>query len=314
MEKLVKYVCIFAIYFLFVGAFIFILDLLFCISVDDAVEVTLIAWGLFAVLCVMRYFKNRCFSKNKKNVIKVKRAYINHIPYKRSIIVILICGLLYGGVCAVYQNTMIDIPWSLMEFGEKYPEAYVFVEEYHKYKNTPFDEDLKLKIVKGEIPLFIQWDRRWGYQYYGDDLLGINGCGPTCLSMVLCGLTGNSEWNPYRVARFSEEKGYYVQGEGTSWNLMVSGAEELGLYSEQGTISKKYIQDNLSSESPMICSMLPGDFTYTGHFIVLRGVDSNGNIMVNDPNSKQNSKKRWGIDELVPQIRSVWRYTIDTNK
>lgn len=314
MKKLVKYICVFAIYFLFVGVFIFILDFLFCISVDDAVEITLIAWGLFAVLCVMRCFKNRYFLENKKNVIKVKRAYINHLRYKQSIIVILICGLLCGGAYTVYQNTMVDIPWSLMEFGEKYPEAHVFVEEYHKYKNTPFDENLKLKIVKGEIPLFIQWDRRWGYQYYGDNLLGINGCGPTCISMVLCGLTENSEWNPYRVAQFSEEKGYYLQGEGTSWNLMVSGAEELGLHSEQGTVSKEYIQDNLSSKSPMICSMLPGDFTYTGHFIVLRGVDPNGNIMVNDPNSKQNSKKRWGIDELVPQIRSVWRYTIDTNK
>ena len=36
-----------------------------------------------------------------------------------------------------------------------------------------------------EFPLFLQWDRRWGYESYGDSCIGLAGCGPTCLSMVL---------------------------------------------------------------------------------------------------------------------------------
>jgi hypothetical protein len=65
---------------------------------------------------------------------------------------------------------------------------------------------------------------------------------------------------------------------------MTYGAEKLGLDSEQGTISTEYILNNLSDSTPMICSMKPGDFTYTGHFIILTGIDSNGDIIVNDPN------------------------------
>ena len=41
-------------------------------------------------------------------------------------------------------------------------------------------------------PLFLQWDPRWGYTEYGEDsFLGLSGCGPTCLSMVLYYLTGD---------------------------------------------------------------------------------------------------------------------------
>lgn len=182
---------------------------------------------------------------------------------------------------------------------------------YYKYKDKPVDEKIDLKITDGEIPLFIQWDKRWGYQNYGNNMIGIAGCGPTCISMVLCGLTQNEEYNPYFVAKFSEENNYYLNGVGTSWDLMTIGAKKLGLNSEQGTISSEYIMNRLSSSSPMICSMLPGDFTYTGHFIVLTGIDSKGNIIVNDPNSKKNSKKHWSLEVLIPQIKGIWRYSLN---
>ncbi|MBQ1871316.1 MAG: C39 family peptidase, partial [Lachnospiraceae bacterium] len=55
-------------------------------------------------------------------------------------------------------------------------------------------------------------------------------------------------------------------------------------------------------------SMKPGDFTYTGHFIVLTGIDEDGKIMVNDPNSRNNSDKHWDVDTLVKQIKALWVY------
>lgn len=227
------------------------------------------------------------------------------------VFLLLLCVLLIIGGLTVYKDSVDEeLPPSLEEFGEKYPEAQEFVNNYHKYKDRAFDPDLELEVTQGEIPLFIQWDSRWGYQTYGSNLLGINGCGPTSLSMVVCGLTGSTEWNPYRVAQLAEERGYYVDGVGTSWDLMTGGAEALGLHSEQGTVSAEYISEQLSVSSPMICSMYPGDFTYTGHFIVLTGLDENGDIIVNDPNSRINSEKHWSPDTLVPQIRSVWRYTL----
>ena len=196
----------------------------------------------------------------------------------------------------------------MLELKEKYPETADFVDSYAEYQDTEFDMDISDEIVEGEIPLFIQWDKRWGYCMYGNDFFGVHGCGPTCLAMVVCGLTNDSEYNPYDIAMFSMSNDYYISGQGTSWNLMTEGARNLGLTVESGNITQWYIEHNLSSQSPMICSMEPGDFTYTGHFIVLTGIDEDGKIIVNDPNSYINSKKHWEISDLLPQIKSIWCY------
>lgn len=58
-----------------------------------------------------------------------------------------------------------------------------------------------------QIPLFLQWDERWGYETYGDDFFATDACGPTTLSMVVCGLSGSAVWNPLEVARFADEQG-----------------------------------------------------------------------------------------------------------
>ena len=88
-----------------------------------------------------------------------------------------------------------------------------------RYTATRFREELK----EGGIPLFLQWDRRWGYKKYGSGLIGWTGCGPTCLAMASAGLTEAVSGHPHRVAEFSEKEGYYTPGAGTSWDLMTSG-------------------------------------------------------------------------------------------
>ncbi|MCD8230313.1 MAG: C39 family peptidase [Clostridiales bacterium] len=222
------------------------------------------------------------------------------------VLVITVSGFVRGRIS---RNP--DIPESLLEFAEKYPEAEKFVSDYPKKGNKDFNMDVSHEVKSGEIPLFIQWDERWGYKYYGDDFLAMTGCGPTCMSMVVCGLTGDTEWNSYEMACFAEEQGYYVDGVGTSWSLMTTGAEYFGLSATTGTVSESYIRDNLSESTPIICSVGPGDFTYSGHFIVLTGIDSDGNVIVNDPNSRKNSEKHWALEELVPQIKSLWIYGYD---
>ena len=204
------------------------------------------------------------------------------------------------------------LPPSLIELKNKYPETADFVDSYPEYIGIEYNSDIDLSedVTEGEIPLFIQWDKRWGYYIYGNDFFGVNGCGPTCLSMIICGLTNDTVCNPYQVAQFSMENDYYIMGQGTSWNLMTKGVYAFGLTVEEGEISEQYIRDNVSENSPMICSMYPGDFTYTGHFIVLTGIDEDGKVIVNDPNSYINSEKHWELEKLTPQIKSLWCYRL----
>ena len=203
-----------------------------------------------------------------------------------------------------------DYPKSLVALMERNPEARQFVLDYPKNKDRTEEIDISSEVSIGEFPLFLQWDERWGYETYGNDFLAVTGCGPTCLSMVTCGLTGNSEWNPYKTASFADQSGYYVPGAGSSWDLMENGAAFLGLQVHSISPDAAEITGALQSGMPVICSMRPGDFTTSGHFIVLIGVDDNGKIIVHDPNSRKNSKKSWGIDTLVPQIKGLWAYSL----
>ena len=54
--------------------------------------------------------------------------------------------------------------------------------------------------------------------------------------------------------------------------------------------------------------MLPGDFTTSGHFIVIDGYDSTG-FTVKDPNSAERSRS-WSYDRLAGQIAVIWAYSI----
>ncbi|MFR8170421.1 MAG: C39 family peptidase [Marvinbryantia sp.] len=213
------------------------------------------------------------------------------------------------------EDPLKDYPESLVAFMEKYPEATQFVLDYPKYKDVHNEIDITGEVTKGELPLFLQWDVRWGYERYGSDFLAVTGCGPTCLSMVQCGLSGETVWNPYEVAKMAEREGFYVTGQGSSWDLMGAGAEMLGLQVNDVVLSAEDITDTLRAGMPIICSVGPGDFTDAGHFIVLAGVNTDGSIQVNDPNSRINSEKAWDIERILPQIKGMWAYRFDgTNK
>ena len=199
---------------------------------------------------------------------------------------------------------------TVTEFGEKHPEASEYVLNFDKYAGKIYNPDVSDDLKEGEIPLFIQWDKRWGYGWYGSNYIGVAGCGPTCLSMVVCGLKNDATANPYEVCKYAESKNYYVAGQGTSWTLMTIGASNYGLKYTTGLINANYILNNLSAKTPMICSMKPGDFTTQGHFIVLTGVTPDGKIKINDPVSPANSAKACDVNVLVSQIKSLWRYSV----
>lgn len=207
------------------------------------------------------------------------------------------------------QEEPVDYPADLMEFVEKYPEAAAFALAYPEKKDAHEEIDISGDVKEGEIPLFLQWDERWGYETYGSHMMGISGCGPTCLAMVQCGLSGDTKWNPYEVAKMAEEQGYYVKGVGSSWDLMTEGARYMDLEAWEIGIDREEILQALEAGEVLICSMRPGDFTDSGHFIVLCGIDEQGDIMIRDPNSRINSEKTWKIKKLVSQMKGAWAYS-----
>jgi hypothetical protein len=194
-------------------------------------------------------------------------------------------------------------PKSLIALLDRNPEARDFVLNYPFRQEASYDIS---SFSRDTVPLFLQWDSRWGYEKYGSDMMAITGCGPTCLAMVGYYLTGDAEtYDPAAMAAFSEKYGYYATGYGSSWTLISEGAVKLGLDVTEIPLVEKRIKDNLEVGNPIICAMGAGDFTSSGHYIVLVGL-KDGKFIVNDPNSPENSEKLWSYEQIQGQIRNLW--------
>lgn len=197
-------------------------------------------------------------------------------------------------------------PQELVELLEKNEETFDFVQGYPKRGDYMGKEiDLTGEYKAGKVPLLMQWDQRWGYDSYGDDMIGLAGCGPTCMTMAYLYLTGDTEMNPRRMAEYAYNQGYYTEV-GTSWSFFTEGAAGLGLDGRELPLSEGSMKGALDEGALIVCSMGPGDFTTAGHFILLRGYDEGG-FYVNDPNRQGNSQKQWSFEKLSPQIKCLWR-------
>ena len=191
-----------------------------------------------------------------------------------------------------------------------YPEQSVRSEEELSAQGLQA-VNLKDYRIQNHIPVYFQWSEVWGYASYGSENIGMGGCGPTSLSMVATGLTGNTSFTPKYVADMSVNMGYYVESVGTDWSLMTEGASQLGINSAQLTNwSEDSLKSELSAGHPIICSMGPGDFTNQGHFIVLSGLTEDGKVLVNDPNSKINSRKKWDLNTIINQMNAAWSFWV----
>lgn len=197
-------------------------------------------------------------------------------------------------------------PWEIIELYERNPETRDFV--LHYPDRTERETDLSI-YSRESVPLFLQWDPMWGYENYGASCIAVTGCGPICLAMVGYYLTGEDSWNPKDVAAFAQKNGYYASGYGSSWTLISEGAGKLGLEAKELPLVKKKMVTALEEGKPVILALGAGDFTTTGHYIVLTGWDGEA-FTVNDPNSRLRSQRTWTYEELEGQIRNIWAISV----
>lgn len=205
---------------------------------------------------------------------------------------------------SIYENATV-YPDKVLQNLAINSEMKQFVIDYPSKINVVFDGSFTVDVSADEVPLFLQYDERWGYADYGSSIIAISGCGPTCLSMAYAYVKQDGSMNPIKIADFSMERGYIGESNDTSWALMNEGARGLGLTSEELSLSKENMTTALSDGKVIICSMSPGDFTRHGHFILIRSYE-NGLFYVNDPYSEARSKVGWDYERLSTQISNMW--------
>lgn len=204
-------------------------------------------------------------------------------------------------------------PENLLKNLKRNPETLDFVYGYlDASSDVAGGMSIREKLMK--CPLLIQWDPRWGYVPYGSYNIGISGCGPTCLSMVIYNYLRDETVTPPVLAQKAMDGGYYVPGAGTAWTFLVNIPREYGLEVKQiQALDENGMIDCLENGGLMVCSMSPGDFTDTGHFIVICKYKA-GEFTVNDPFSYTNSYKTWDYETLAKQIKQVWCYSYASEK
>ncbi len=155
------------------------------------------------------------------------------------------------------------------------------------------------------IPQLFQYDfRKVVCFYYGrPKSVATSGCGATCMSMIIGYLTGNKEQNPYTLFRWAVNHDLY-DGSGLTHEALT----EIGaLYGVGGVWVKPnevLIKQALRQGYPIVAHMGAGTFTERGHYIVLRGLTTDGRILVNDPNSWLNSALSFEYSEIVQQAKT----------
>lgn len=196
-------------------------------------------------------------------------------------------------------------PKQLKDLALKNEEALEFVYDYPAEHVKEHTIDLTEEASMDSVPLFVQWDKRWGYEKYSGNFFAASGCGPTTLSMVVVYLTHNREASPIAVAKYSKEAGYSLDGSGSSWTLISEGCRHYGVKAKTVALDESRMKAELDEGHPIVVNVGPGDFTDTGHFMVITGYDDEG-FSINDPNSIEKSGKRWLFKNISSQIRAVW--------
>lgn len=153
----------------------------------------------------------------------------------------------------------------------------------------------------GSTPVvyFNQLDERFADKAYGTDKIGTHGCGPTAMSIVVSTMTDQT-MDPIQMSEWAYQKGYWCKNSGSYHSLIPGAAEAWDLPVEGCTASEpQRIVDALSSGKLVVAIMTKGHFTSSGHFIVLRGVTTDGKITVADPASYKRSQQTWDLSIIL---------------
>lgn len=159
-------------------------------------------------------------------------------------------------------------------------------------------------LTGGNIPItyFAQNDPEWKDKLYGTDPIGVYGCGPTTLAMVINSF-GLAQTDPSIMSRYCVANGYWAKESGSYHSIVQGVSLAFGANcSAPNSLDTNELITRLKGNEIAIALMGPGHFTKTGHFIILRGVTEENKILIADPISRTNSLKEWDAELITKEL------------
>lgn len=165
------------------------------------------------------------------------------------------------------------------------------------------------KYIDG-FTVYSQYDPQWINEPYSTSTIGDSGCGPAAMAMIITTLKGQRV-TPVQAANYAALKDMYVPGKGSKWTISPVLAQRWGLKSTQIGADEAKITQVLQAGGLVITSGSgPKPFTKNGHFIVIRGVTSDGKWKVGDSGHRDTSDKDWDPQQILSNMNDGSVYAI----
>ena len=154
------------------------------------------------------------------------------------------------------------------------------------------------------IPLIYQYDyRKMVCSLYGvNKSVASSGCGAAAASMLIAYIRQNYNQTPYTLFYWAVDQGWY-HGDGLHYEAIRKLLSNYGVGSHLAKVSSENIISALRGSQPIVIKMGPGTFTNNGHYIVLRGLDEDGWVLVNDPNSSGRSQYSYPVSLILRECK-----------
>lgn len=156
-----------------------------------------------------------------------------------------------------------------------------------------------------DIVYFCQSAPEWMDEPYGADTIGPYGCGPTAMAMAVASLT-DIPADPVTMAAWAVDNGHWARRSGSRHSIVQGAAASFGIESE--SFPSREAEDMLAAleQGKLLVALVgPGHFTDGGHFILLRGVTDDRQVLVADPNSPERSLMLWDPQIILDELSSA---------
>lgn len=158
--------------------------------------------------------------------------------------------------------------------------------------------------------VYNQFDPTWANISYGTSTIGVAGCGPSAMAMIISNLTGQ-QVTPAITAAYADSQNQYVPGVGSKWSIAPVLAQNWGLKSTPIRANVRDITTALQAGQLVIASgQGPEPFTTGGHYIVIRAATANNMWRIGDSGHNNTSDKDWDPQELVSSMNNGSVYAI----
>ena len=165
---------------------------------------------------------------------------------------------------------------------------------------------------------YLQTDPRWGsldYSAPGEKTtIAASGCGPTAMAMVLAtwadpSVTPKTEcaWalaHGYKAPRQGTYYGYF-EAAGARYGLRVTRLNYTSLYGNATSAYHAQVKDALDRGELVIACMGPGNWTRSGHYVLVWGIHGD-TIYINDPASTKAARTKGSYSLFKQQVKYYW--------